>query len=175
MKRVILLLSVFLAQNLSAAEVLDTKLIALSSDKAVYSAGESAVLRAQLLSKPNNPNFDFDVVATLNGDTIAVDRVTDFELFSTAKELTAGNYSWTATLVLQDARYARDLKAAIQYYSSEIERLTNEIAEETDPQAIANLEKKKARAEALKAASENELASIRTAVLAPQTISFQVL
>lgn len=167
----ILLFLALLSQNVFADS---TRIVALSSDKAVYAAGENAVLRAKFFTRPNNPNYDFDIVGILNGSPLPVTRITDFEMFSSAKNLVAGNYAWTVSVVVQDARYARDLKTSIAYFESEIERLTQEIAQETDPDRLENLNRQKAKNESLKAASVSELNQIRTPVLAPQTITFIV-
>lgn len=151
-----------------------TKVIELKSDKAVYAAGETAVLRANFFAKPDNTDFQFDIVSSLNSNLLEVDRVTDFQMFSSAKELVAGDYTWTVSVVVQDARYARDLKTTIQYYTNLIIDLDEQIAAETDPVLLANLQKRKDDAISLKIAAQSELNSIRTPVLAPVTLDFTV-
>ena len=67
-------------------------------------------------------------------------------------------------MVLQDARYARDLKSSIKYFQDKITVIDVRLATETDPVVIADLQSQKARYQSLKAASESELTSIRTLV-----------
>jgi hypothetical protein len=152
----------------------ETKVLELKSDKAIYAAGETAVLRANFFSKPDNSDYQFDILATLNGQPIIVDRVTDFQMFSTAKQLEVGDYVWSVTVVIQDARYARDLKETIIYYSNLIASLDEQIAAEIDPVKLESLQKRRADDITLKDAANAELQSIRTPILAPLTLQFSV-
>jgi hypothetical protein len=47
--------------------------------------------------------------------------------------LTAGDHTWRAEVVLQDARYARDLKTSIAYFAEKVSEINDRLAEETDP------------------------------------------
>lgn len=151
-----------------------TRILELKSDKSVYSAGEAAVLRANFFSKPDNTDFQFDIISTVNGEPVEVDRVTDFQMFSSVKNLLPGNYTWEVSVVVQDARYARDLKETIIYYTDSIANLDAQIAIETDPVALASLQNRRDDAMRLKAAALSELNGIRTAILAPLTLQFSV-
>jgi len=164
-------LSILLITNVSFAE---TKVIELKSDKAVYAVGEVPVLQATVLTKPDSSDFQFDITAKLNNADIATSRVTDFQMFSAPKNLAVGSYSWTVTLVIQDASYAKDLKTTIRYYENQILDLDAQIAVETDPAALAVLQGKRADAVQIKTAAASELQSIRTAVLQPVTLTFSV-
>lgn len=160
--------------TLSTQLFAQTKIVELKSDKTIYSAGETAVLRANFLARPDNTDFQFDIISSLNSELLTVDRVTDFQMFSSAKDLVAGVYTWGVTVVVQDARYARDLKTTIAYYADLVITLDEQIAVETDPVLLANLQKRKEDANHLKAAAQSELHSIRTPVLAPVTLQFTV-
>ncbi len=151
-----------------------TKLVQLSSDKAVYTQGETASLKAYLLSKPTSPNFQFDVQAKVNNQSVATERITDFQYFYGAKNLTAGSYTWQVTVVIQDARYARDLKTSITYYVQLVENLDGQIATETDPVRLEALQRRKSEALALKQAAEKELESIQTPIAEPVELNFTV-
>ena len=170
MKSLLALLTLIFSASLYA----QTSIVELKADKTIYAAGDTAILRANFLAKPDNTDYQFDVLATLDGQAITVDRVTDFQMFSTAKTLVTGTHTWQVTVVIQDARYARDLKASIIYYTDSIASLDTQIAAATDPVVIANLQKRKDDAVNIKAAAESELQNIRSPVMNPLTLSFTV-
>lgn len=151
-----------------AAEVLE-----LRSDKNTYSVGEAAVLRASLDTKPSDVNFEFDLVSELNGVALSVERTTDFEFFAYSSPLFAGDYVWEVTMVLQDKRYARDLKASILYFTQKIQQIDAELGA-APPEEIPDLEARKARYISLRSAAEQELQSHRTIITGPKTLQFQV-
>lgn len=159
---------------LSQFAVSQTKVIELKSDKAIYTINDSPILKATLFSKPDNTDYQFDVTATLNGQPIATDRVTDYQVFSSPKNLVAGEYTWIVTMVIQDAKYAQDLKTTIKYYLNQISILDAQIAAETDPVVLENLQARRLDAIDIKAAAESELQSIRKPVLAPVQLEFTV-
>ena len=159
---------------LSQLAVSQTKVIELKSDKAIYTVNETPILKATLFSKPDNTDYQFDVTATLNGQQVATDRVTDYQVFSSPKNLPVGIYTWVVTMVIQDAKYAKDLKATIKYYLNQISILDAQIAVETDPVVLENLQTRRLDAIDIKAAAESELQSIRKPVLAPVQLDFTV-
>lgn len=159
---------------LSQLAVAQTKVIDLKSDKAVYTTSESPILKATLFSKPDNTDYQFDVTATLNGQAIPTDRVTDYQIFSSPKNLPVGTYTWIVTMVIQDAKYAQDLKTTIKYYLNQVSILDAQIATETDPVVLENLQSRRIDALDIKAAAESELQSIRKPVLAPVQLDFTV-
>lgn len=152
----------------------ETKIVELKADKPVYAVGDTALLRANFYARPDNSDFEFDIVGTLNGTPIPADRVTDFQIFSSAKNLAAGSYTWNVQVVIQDARYARDLKDTINYYADLAANLNDQIAVETDPDKLANLTKQRDDALSLKAAAESELSDLRSPVMAPLSLNFSV-
>lgn len=168
MRVLFLALALFSALPAQAAEI-----FTISSDKANYSVGETPVLQASVATKPLSPDFEFDVVAELNEQALAVERITDYEFFSSAPGLAADSYTWEATLVIQDKRYARDLKESIAYFDGRIATIDGQLATETDPDVIASLNAQKARYQSLKSGAMSELGSIRTAVKTA-TIQFTV-
>lgn len=159
MRILFLAFALFSALPVQAAEI-----FSISSDKAAYAVNEAATLRASVVTRPINTDYEFDIVGTLNGTPLAAERVTDFEYFSTAPNAEAGIYMWEATLVMQDKRYARDLKASITYFDGRIATIDGQLATETDPDVIASLQAQKARYLSLKAGADSELGSIRTPV-----------
>lgn len=148
--------------------------VKLRSNKATYTEGENAILRAVFLTKPDNSNFQFDITGILNAEALSVERVTDYQMFSTAKNLLPGTYTWSVTVVIQDARYARDLKVSIAYYAARITELEDLIAVETDPEALEVLEHERSKQISKKSAAESELSRIRTPVREPMTLQFTV-
>lgn len=168
MRFLALALAIFSAGAAHAEEILT-----ISSDKAEYIVGEVPELQASVVTRPLSPDFEFDVVGELNEQPLSVERVSDFEFTSSAPGLAAGSYTWEATLVIQDKRYARDLKASITYFEGQIDTIEDQLATETDPDLIAALEAEKARYESLQAAAEAELVAIRTVVKTAQ-IEFTV-
>ena len=173
MKAVLFALSALIL-NLTP-EAQSSPLISLRSDKASYGENERAVLRASLATRPADPNYEFDVVSTLNAAPIAMERTTDFEQFASTAELSVGSYTWSATLVLQDKRYARDLKNSIGYFDGRIALIDEDLANATDPEEIEQLERSRARYVSLKASAEAELANHRATVAGPITHEFTVL
>ncbi len=169
--RAILLLSLFFS---SLPAFADTKLIQLSSDKTTYAAGETAVLRAMLLSEPENTDFEFEALGQLNGADLPMDRITQFESFANVANLQAGAYTWTVNIYLQDARLARDLKASIDFYNGKIANIDAELVTNPPPERVAELEADKAEDQSLITAAQNQLTANRTFVHGPETISFTV-
>ncbi len=159
---------------LSQVAVSQTKVIELKSDKSVYTTTETPILKATIFSKPDNTDYQFDVTATLNGQSIPTDRVTDYQIFSSPKNLAVGAYTWIVTMVIQDAKYAQDLKTTIKYYLNQISVLDAQIATETDPVVLENLQSRRLDAIDIKAAAESELQIIRKPVLAPVQLEFTV-
>lgn len=166
-----LILALLLAPIFSEAS---TEVIRISSDRATYAAGEKAVLRAMLASKPDNSVMEFDVEGELDGEIFPITRITDFEFYSVTPPLAAGVHELSATVYLQDARLARDLKASISYFASEIARIDLALETATDPNQILELQAAKAKYQNLLAATQTQLASIRTEVFGPVAISIQV-
>ncbi len=159
---------------LSTTVLAQTKVIEVKSDKLIYSTTETPVLRATLFAKPDNSDFQFDIIAKLNGTEIKTDRVTDYEMFSNPKNLTVGVYTWVVTLVTQDARYARDLKTTIKYYENKNITIDQQLLTETNPTVIANLQAQKTQNLNIIAASKSELNNIRTPVLNPVSTTFTI-
>lgn len=176
-----LLLSIFLlipsAQAWEAPSVLSsalTEILQVRSDKPAYTVGESAILRATLSTKPESSDYEFDIVAQLNGVDLPITRTTDFELFSLVEDLQVGTYAWDVNVVIQDAHYARDLKEALAFYEVELADIADRLSTETDPDTIANLQAKQERYTSLHEAALSELSRIRTVVQTKQ-LSFNVL
>lgn len=167
-------IAIFVLPFMVFAHSANTKIVRLRSDKKIYAEGETAILRATFLSKPDNSNFQFDILGNLNAEPLPVDRVTDYQMFSKVKNLEPGTHTWQVLVVIQDARYARDLKASIAHYGQIIAELDAEINLETDPDVIEQLEAQKATALKKKTAAESELSRIRTPVLEPLTLQFTV-
>lgn len=167
----VLLLAPFLFAPLSFAE----PLASLSSNKAEYAVGESAVLRASLATKPADENYELDLISTLNEESLPTERTTDFQMFATALNLAAGSHTWAVTVVLQDKRYARDLKASLNYFNAKIAEIDEALATETDPVEIARLQERRARYLSLHEAATAELSNHRTAVAGPFTHTFNAL
>lgn len=159
---------------ISLSSFAGTKIVELSSDKTAYAEGDSAVLRANFVSKPDNSDFSLDIVGTLNNSPLASDRITDFEIFSKTAALTEGNYTWTVQVVIQDTKYAQDLKDTIRYYADEIYSLNAKIAAETDPAKLANLIARRDSDLSSQGAAQAELTSIRSPVLSPISLTFSV-
>ena len=151
-----------------------TEVLRISSDRPSYAAGEKAVLRAMLTSKPDNSTMEFDLEGRLNGVLLPISRITEFEFFSVTEGLAAGTHSWSATVYLQDARLARDLKASLNFFATEIQKIDALLETETDPEKIAALQAARTRYVGLRAATEAQLASIRTQVYGPVSTSLFV-
>ena len=170
MKSLLLIITTLSCLHLMAS----SDLIRLTSDKSVYTSTENPILRATLNSRPDNTDFQFDIIATLNGANIPTERVTDYMMFSKASSLASGDYTWAVTVVLQDARYARDLKATIKYYENRISDINQQLLTETDPQIITQLNNQKNQFQGIITASQSELNQIRTQVSDPVQLQFSV-
>lgn len=166
--------AIFCLPALVWAHGANTRIVKLRSDKKIYSVGDAAILRATFNSKPDNSNFQFDVIGSLNSEPLPISRVTDYQMFSSVKNLVAGHYTWSVTVVIQDARYARDLKQSISYYEQKVAVLDQEINLETDPDILEQLEAQKLVALHKKSAAESELNRIRKPVFEPLTLQFTV-
>jgi hypothetical protein len=140
------------------------ELATISSDKDIYATGETAILQIALSTQPDNTNYEFDAVGDVDGLALEIDRSTPFALFSTDATLQAGTDTWTVHIVLQDARYARDLKTSIGYFTQKITDIDARLATETDPTVIANLQTQRSKYVGLLAASQSELTEIRSEV-----------
>ena len=166
------IIAVLFLSQISFAQ--QTKVIELKSDKAIYATTENPILKATLFSKPDNTDYQFDITATLNGQNIDVDRITDYQMFSSPKNLIVGAYTWTVTMVIQDAKYAKDLKTTIKYYENQISILDAQIAVTTDPVTLATLQARRIDYLDIKSAAAQQLQSIRRPVLAPVSLTFTV-
>lgn len=172
MKRALLLaLTSTLCFSATAAE---NKVVAFSSDKALYQVGDKAILSARLITKPDNPNLEFDLVSKLNGVEIPIQRVTEFDFYSTATLSTVGSNPWRVIVYIQDARLARDLKASIAGFNARIAAIVQELEENQDPVKEQELLDEKAQHERFLAASQAQLTSIRSQVYGPVGLNLQV-
>lgn len=153
---------------------LASQILEVSSDKASYQINEVAILRASLSTKPNDPSYELDLVAAINGEEVSLQRITDFEFYAQVPLTQAGAFSFSAQVVLQEKEYARDLILAIQNLTQEIQQLESDLASETDPDRIIQLQNQIARKQSLKASSEAELQSHRSLVGNPSQVQFIV-
>ena len=152
----------------------DNKVVAFSSDKSSYQVGDKAILGARLITRPDNPNLEFDLVSKLNGVEIPIQRVTEFDFYSTATLSTVGSNPWRVTVYIQDARLARDLKASIVAFSARIAAIDEELEQNEDPLIEQELLDEKAQQERFLAASQAQLTGIRSQVYGPVGINIQV-
>ena len=174
MKKIFFMVLLCLGMVITSSGLAQTAVFTLKSDKTVYATTETPILKASVYTRPDNSDYEFDITATLNNQSIATERVTDFQMFSMPKNLVIGTYTWAVILVMQDARYAKDLKATIKYYENKIIDIDTQLSTATDPQVIATLQQQKTNYTNIKLAAVSELTAIRTPVLAPQTLTFQV-
>ncbi|MCO5142774.1 MAG: hypothetical protein M9962_06765 [Oligoflexia bacterium] len=156
-----------------ATEVLDTKIIETYVD-ATYDEGDSAILRTQFFSKPDNQNLEFDLISKINDVEISVHRINDFEIFSTLEDLAIGSYTWAVQVVLQDKRLATDLKISLTNFANRISEIDTELLDATDPEEIADLEAERAELVELSSTVQDQLTKIRTPFLNPITKTFIV-
>lgn len=164
----------FLAMMFLALPAYGADLLTLSTDKASYAVGEPVIVHASLSTAPDNTDYEFDLLTTLNAAPLALSRPTAYEFFGSAEGLAAGDYELSTQVVIQDARYARDLKTAIAHFTAEVARYQALIDAATDPVLIGQYEAAKARNQSLQDASASELAAIRTNVGSPVTHNFIV-
>lgn len=150
-----------------------TTVVNLATDKSFYVSGNKAILTAHLVSKPDNANLEFDVTGMLNGQELPVTRITEFHSYSQTAALSTGSYNWTVRVYIQDARLARDLKAAIKSANARVEAIDALLMEETDPGEIAALEAEKAEMLERAAACQAQLAGIRTQIQS-KSLTFSV-
>jgi len=152
----------------------ENRLVVLSSDKAAYQIGEKAVLSARLTTKPDNQNLEFDLVGSIDGTEIPIQRVTDFDFYSTTAFTAIGQKKWRITVYIQDARVARDLKISIASFIARISEIDLLLQTETDPAKRDQLLQEKARTQQFLAASEAQLISIRSKIYGPVQLNLQV-
>ncbi len=150
------------------------ELLEISSDKQNYVVNESAILRASLSTKPADPDFELDLVSTLNGNEQTLQRSTDFEFYAQTTLTAVGSYAWMVQVVLQEKQYAKDLKEAIAGLTQEIQNIDEELLTATDPVRIAQLQAARLRKVELRSATQTELANHRTPVGNPSQITFIV-
>jgi hypothetical protein len=171
MKKMIIIFSLF---SLCFSHTIKADLFKISSNKSVYLVNEKPLLKATVFSKPENTDYQFDIHTELNNQIISSDRVTDYQMFSLPQNLVAGLYTWKVTLVIQDARYARDLKTTIKYYQNQIIDIDTKLLTETNPQVILDLQNQKTENLNIIQSAQSELQSIQTIVAPSQTIQFRV-
>lgn len=149
---------------LASAQVQAAGLVVLTKDKASYAIGEKAVLRARVQSRPDNSNLEFELLSKVEGVANPIRRLSEYEFFSVLELPTAGIYRWRVDVYLQDRRLARDLKIAINQYSSDISSVEERLAGDLGPGEEAALLAEKSRLENLKAIAEAQLVNGRTKI-----------
>lgn len=163
-----------LALGLLVGTAQAANIVELSANKTVFAPGEKAILRAKLTTKPDNENLELDLVGKVENIDHSINKLTEFEYFSTLDLPTVGIYRWRVTVYLQDKRLARDLKATLSELSKNIAEIDEELVDAEDPEQIAELEAAKAKLTNLRTLTEEQLASIRTQVYGPAALNVRV-
>lgn len=161
-----------LAALLFAAPAMGAQpLLQLSSNQSSYAVGATAQLHAIALVVPCQSD-DFYLGATLNGAPIAVNQESDGVGYTQTAPLTAGSYTWTVQLYLEDHVLAGQLNNAIQALNLQNAQITTELAQTTDPTQIASLQAQEAENTNVINEANNELINIRTPFGASQSLTF---
>lgn len=168
-----LLFAAFLFCQMHSAYAAD-KVIELKSDKSIYLTPENPVLRAIVYGKPDSSDYQYDIIAKLNGTPTAVTRLSDSVMYSLPKALPIGIYTWAVTLVIQDAPYAISLKDSILFCDAKISEIDDLLLIETNPTLIIELNSQKSRYTAIKDSAASELVRIRKEVYHETSITFEV-
>lgn len=166
---------ILLALSFSAVAQAETKIVEIFSSKSVYNLGETVILRSMLLTKPDNENYELEVLGDLGGNPLSLERVTEFESFAAVEGLTPGTYTFSANVVIQDARLARDFKESIRRFQEKIAAIDAELATNPPPDRVEELLAEKARFEQLLQTTQGELSRIRTKIHGPVTLNFDVI
>ena len=148
--------------------------LSLGADRATYTAGQKATVITSLHNLPDNQNYEFHVSATLNGNPIALTKITDSQRYAVTPALTAGTSTFVASLFLQDKNEAKALEQSITFYTAEISRLTTELGQTTNPARIAELEAEISKKQNLLATTRQHLNRVRTAVGSPVSLTLSV-
>ena len=167
MKVFSLFVAALFSLNAQALEIDSTKIVQLETDKDAYVAGETAILRATLLTAPVDTRYELDTTQTWDDAPLASDRITQFEFFAKSPNLTTGVHQWKVTTYIQDARLARDLKITASNAQKAIDEANASLVDEEDPQIIAELQAIIIKNTELRDAALSQLAAIRTKVNGP--------
>ncbi len=149
----------------------------ITTDKTIYSIGESAIVSVQLASEPTNAKYEFYVAAQdqSNRDiTLTRDPVTGIYSGATIPFENVGTYQFTARVYLQDKRLAQELLSAIDLYQADADQIQSEIDNATSPEEIAQLQQELDDTVQKLIAAQDSLAKIRRLVDAPVNVSVQV-
>lgn len=158
----------------ACAVAADDRVVVLSADRSSYQVGERAILGARLVTKPDNPNLEFDLVSKLNNVEIPITRVTDYDFYSVAMLPTAGPHQWKVFVYIQDARIARDLKTAIASFQARIAQINILLETEEDLGERQLLLSSRAEQERFLAAAQDQLISIRSQIYGPVNLNLVV-
>ncbi|OFZ80838.1 MAG: hypothetical protein A3K03_11630 [Bdellovibrionales bacterium RIFOXYD1_FULL_44_7] len=132
--------------------------VELKADKPAYTVGERAILTSYVKIRPDNPNYEIYLSATLNGAKIKITKITEKEAVSiTPRFIVEGAYEWQVDVYLQDKKTAADLNAMIVFYEEEIFTLNRELEEQTDPEKVEMLTAHIQRDEQIIAAAREQL------------------
>lgn len=152
----------------------NTKFFDLQVNQESFLVGDTAIFHAQVFGKPENPDFEFDVLLQLNSSSVPVTRASDFSFLGRSQLLNSGTQTVSATVYMQDKSYAAQLKISIQNFQQKIQLAQDQLEEETDPERIGELNAEIAKYTQLKNAAEAQLSSIRTKVRGPISRNFTV-
>ncbi len=166
----VFLCALFISQGAQAA----TPLFTITSDKATYLTTDTVNLTANFTAVPSNADYEFDLVSNVSGVSVDTTRANSKQLVVQVSNLPVGTYTWQVQVVLQETRYAKDLKTGIQNDAAQIISLNSQIAAEQDPVKKAALQNTRDQVVAEQASFQAELANVRTPVLTPVSLTFSV-
>lgn len=169
MKYLSVIFGVFFVSSASAAS-----LVLLTKDKASYNAGDQAVLRARVSTRPDSPNMEFDLESKIGGRAVSVQRLSDYEFYVLTSFPTSGTYQWRVDTFLQDKRLVRDLRLSIREYEKQILIIDQALQNGPDPVEEENLIAERARFSNLKNLAEAQILAARTKIGGTSGLNIQV-
>jgi hypothetical protein len=141
--------------------------LSLTSDKAVYAAGNKATVVASLSGQPSSAEEEFFVSANFAGNAIGLTSITKSQSYSITPALALGNSLFSAQVFLQNSREAAAYNHAVRHYQEEIAGWQADLVVATDPNEIATLNSEISHDQTRLAATQAALSRARTPVGGP--------
>ncbi|MCO5144180.1 MAG: hypothetical protein M9962_13915, partial [Oligoflexia bacterium] len=129
---------------ISASEVSQpVRLFEITSNKNIYSSGERAIIKSKEIVSLEDKEYEYALVAKVDGSSQRVDRFNDVLFKSETSPLTVGVHNYSIEVFKQNKRFAKNIEEALNAVSKELVFIEKELEKETDEDKRLKLENRK--------------------------------
>ncbi|MCO5142776.1 MAG: hypothetical protein M9962_06775 [Oligoflexia bacterium] len=119
------------------------QLFEISSDKDSYSSGERAIIKAQEIISLDDKEYEYALVAKVDGNPQRIDRINEKLFQSETSSLSTGLHVFSIEVFKQNKRFAKNIEESINKVDGEILFIDRELERETDQSKIDKLVKRR--------------------------------